>query len=211
MCSGKHTGMLGYAGMIGAETDNYLSMDNPVQQAILKSFSEMTAVPEENIVIGIDGCSAPNFAVPLKNAALGFAKLCQPDGLTSARKSACERLTSSMRNYPNMIAGPGKFDTLVMGLANHKIVSKAGAEGYQCLGVMPGAIEPGSQGLGIAIKISDGDAEERARPLVSLEILWQLGALTSVECEALRKFSQRKIYNFAKLQIGEYRSTFSVK
>jgi hypothetical protein len=46
---------------------------------------------------------------------------------------------------------------------------------------------------------------------VSLEILRQLGALTSAECEALRKFGPRKIYNFAKLQIGEYRPTFSIK
>jgi L-asparaginase II len=98
-----------------------------------------------------------------------------------------------------------------MGLSNHKIVSKAGAEGYQCLGVMPGAIEQGSPGLGIALKVADGDAEERARPLVALEILRQLGALTSAECEALRKFGPRKIFNFAKLQIGEYRPTFSIK
>jgi L-asparaginase II len=211
MCSGKHTGMLGYARMIGAETENYLSMDNPVQQAILKTFSEMTDTPEESIIIGIDGCSAPNFAVPLKNASFGFARLCQPEGLTPARASACERLTTAMRNHPNMIAGPGKFDTLLMGLTNQKIVSKAGAEGYQCLGVMPGAIEPGSPGLGIALKIADGDAEERARPLVALEILRQLGALTFAECESLRKFGPRKIYNFAKIQIGEYRPTFSIK
>jgi L-asparaginase II len=211
MCSGKHTGMLGYARMIGAETTSYLSMDNPVQQAILKTFSEMTAIPEENIVIGIDGCSAPNFAVPLKNAALAFAKLCQPDDLLPVRASACERLTAAMRNHPIMVAGPRKFDTLVMGQSNLKIVSKTGAEGYQCIGVMPDAIEPGSPGLGIALKIADGDSEERARPLVSLEILRQLGALTSAEIEVLRKFGPRKIYNFAKLQIGEYRPAFSIK
>ena len=211
MCSGKHTGMLGFAQMTGADTESYLSMNNPVQQAILTTFSEMTACPVESIAIGIDGCSAPNFAVPLRNAAFAFAKLCQPDGLPPARASACERLTSAMRNYPDMIAGPGKFDTLAMGLTNRKIISKTGAEGYQCLGIMPGAIEPGSPGLGIALKIADGDAEERARPLVSLEILRQLGAITSAECDALSKFGPRKIFNFAKLQIGEYRPTFSIK
>ena len=46
MCSGKHTGMLGYARNDRGRTwPVILSMDNPVQQAILKTFSEMTDLP----------------------------------------------------------------------------------------------------------------------------------------------------------------------
>ena len=211
MCSGKHSGMLGYGKLIGADLASYLSMENPIQKEILKTFSEMTDYPLESIILGVDGCSAPNFAVPLRNSAYAFARLCDPIGLSAARTSACQRITSAMRDHPNMIAGPRKFDTLVMGQTNRKIVSKAGAEGYQCLGVMPDAIEPGSPALGIAMKIADGDLDARVRPLVSIEILRQLGAITASEAESLKKFGPRRIFNAAKLEVGEFRPAFSLK
>ena len=44
MCSGKHTGMLGYGKMIDADLSTYLSMENPIQLHILKAFSEMTPI-----------------------------------------------------------------------------------------------------------------------------------------------------------------------
>ncbi|NIT54392.1 MAG: asparaginase, partial [candidate division Zixibacteria bacterium] len=59
-----------------------------------------------------------------------------------------------------------------------QIVSKGGAEGYQALGIMPGALGADSPALGIAFKISDGDLRSRARPAISIEILRQLNALT---------------------------------
>ncbi len=211
MCSGKHTGMLGYGRLIGADLTNYLSPDNPIQKNILKTFSEMTAYPMEKIVMGTDGCSAPNFAVPLRNAAYAVARLCQPVGLTDARTSACRKISSAMRNFPNMVAGPRKFDTVVMGQTHLHILSKSGAEGYQCLGVMPDTIEPGSPALGIAMKIADGDAEDRANPLVSIEILRQLGAISDSEAESMQKYGPRRIFNAAKLDVGEFRPAFSIK
>jgi len=210
MCSGKHTGMLGMARMVGQPLESYLSMDHPVQQAILQALIEMAGVSPAEIVIGTDGCSAPNFALPLQAAALAMARLCQPDGLSSARASACRKLADAMRHKPGMIAGPGKFDTLLMQAAP-RVVAKGGAEGYQILGVLKDAIEPGSPALGIAMKISDGDAgDSRARQLVSVEILRQLGALSSAEATALAKYGPRRIYNFAHLEVGEYRAAFSI-
>ncbi len=210
MCSGKHSGMLGMARMSNLPLETYLSMDHPVQQAILQALAEMSGVSSTEIVIGTDGCSAPNFALPLQAAALAMARLCQPDGMPPARAAACRRLVDAMRHEPGMIAGPGKFDTLLMRAAP-SVVAKGGAEGYQILGVMPDAIEPGSPALGIAMKISDGDAgDSRARQLVSVEILRQLGALNAAEAAALSKFSPRRIYNFARLDVGEYRAAFSI-
>jgi len=84
-CSGKHTGMLAFAKMIGAPLDTYLEPDHPVQRAILKTFAEMCAMEPEEIRTDTDGCSAPVFAVPLPNAALAFARLCQPNGLPDKR------------------------------------------------------------------------------------------------------------------------------
>ena len=85
-CSGKHTGMLAYAALKGYTLENYVDPAHPVQQTILKTFSEMVGLEPGQVIVGIDGCSAPNFAVPLRSAALGYARLCDPNGLPPARR-----------------------------------------------------------------------------------------------------------------------------
>jgi L-asparaginase II len=211
-CSGKHTGMLAYARMQGWPTADYLDPSHPVQKSILQAFAEMCDLSPEQVALGVDGCSAPNFAVPLRNAALAYARLCDPRGLSPARAAACQTITSAMTSHPEMVAGPGRFDTRLMEVGEGRIVAKGGAEGYQGLGVLrwrkplPGALGPGSTALGIAIKISDGDLKGRARPAVSLKVLLQLGALSAAQVEALAEFGPiSPVYNWRKLVVGEAR------
>jgi L-asparaginase II len=40
-CSGKHTGMLAQTVLLGVAKENYTEVENPVQQGILKTFSDM--------------------------------------------------------------------------------------------------------------------------------------------------------------------------
>jgi L-asparaginase II len=209
-CSGKHTGMLAHAIMRHLPIQDYINIHHPVQQSILKAFAEMCNLPEDRVVVGIDGCSAPNFAVPLRSAAWALARLCDPTGLPDERAQACRKITHSMTSNPDMVGGPGRFDTLLMELASGRILCKGGAEGYQALGLLPGAVEPGSPALGIAFKISDGDAPDRARPLVAVELLRQIGALSAKEAEQLAAFGPHPIKNFAGLTVGEYRSAFKL-
>lgn len=205
-CSGKHTGMLAHARLRGLPTATYLEFDHPVQQSILRAFAEMCNVPLEEVRLGIDGCSAPNFAIPLYNAAWGFARLCDPFDLSPQRAAACRTLTAAMTTHPEMVAGPDRFDTLLMQVASGRIVSKGGAEGYQALGILPGALAPDSPGIGIAIKISDGDPSDRARSGVALALLQSLGALHQSELAALAAFGPvRPLYNYRKLRVGESR------
>jgi len=208
-CSGKHTGMLALARLQGWSLEDYLSTSHPVQKLILESFSEMTDVPVEKIQVGIDGCSAPNFAIPLFNTALGFARLCDPETLNPDRARACTTIIQAMTTAPRMVAGPGRFDTLLMEVSAKRIVSKGGAEGYQGLGLPPGAIHAGSPALGIAFKIADGDLRSRARPAVALEILRQLGVLTPIELENLSRFGPRlPLRNWREIEVGEARPSF---
>ncbi len=116
-----------------------------------------------------------------------------------------------MTTNPMMIAGPKLFDTLLMNLAGDKFLTKTGAEGFQALSILPDAIEPGSPGLGVALKISDGDLDGRARSVVMLELLRQLGAISAAELDSLKDLARRPIYNFRHLQVGEYRPVFSIK
>jgi len=208
-CSGKHTGMLAFARMQGWSTDNYIDLHHPVQREIIKTFAEMCALPPEQVRIGIDGCSAPNFAVPLCNAALAFAILGDHTSLPPARAAACRQIVTSMTSHPEMVAGPGRFDTLLMRNTSGRILAKAGAEGYQGLALLPGWLGPGSPALGIAIKIADGDLRGRARPAVSLAALWQLGALSTAELESLAEFGPEfTLSNWRQIQVGLGRPCF---
>jgi L-asparaginase II len=208
-CSGKHTGMLAFARMQKWSTSDYLDPNHPVQERILTSFSEMSGVPINEVAVGIDGCSAPNFAIPLHNAALAYARLCDPQELSEDRAKACRTITNSMMNHAFMVGGPGRFDTRLMEVTDGRVVSKGGAEGYQAIGILPNAIEPGSPALGIAFKVSDGDLRNRARPAVSLEILHQLNALSSAEEGELAEFGPSlPLKNWREIEIGRTHPAF---
>lgn len=209
-CSGKHTGMLAHARLRSLPTATYLDFDHPIQKTILQTFAEMCGIPTGEVELGIDGCSAPNFATPLYNAAYGFARLCDPSGLAPKRAAACRVITSAMMARPEMVAGPGRFDTELMQAGAGKVAAKGGAEGYQAVGVLPGALGAESPGIGIAIKISDGDANDRARSGLTLSILKTLGALDEAQLAQLAAYGPvKQLYNYRKLRIGESRAIHS--
>jgi L-asparaginase II len=203
--------MLAHARLRELPLGEYLDPGGPVQESILGAFADMAGLPPGEVEVGVDGCSAPNFAVPLYNSALAFARLCEPRGLPTERAAACHRITAAMTAHPDMVAGPGRFDTLLMEAAGGRILAKAGAESYQALALLPGALGPNSPALGIAMKISDGDPNGRARPLVALEVLRQLGALSDADLEALSAFGPRALINFRGLQVGESRAAFTLE
>ncbi len=210
-CSGKHTGMLAFAKMMGEPLESYLEHDHPVQQRILNTFAEMCGLPVTQIKLGTDGCSAPNFAVPLVNAALAWARLADPSSLSPNRANAIRTIIQAMMAHPEMVGGPGRFDTLLMQTLNGRVVSKGGAEGYEGMGVLPGALGPGSGALGIAVKISDGDGYGRAVSAVSMEVLRQLGVFSPNELETLSTFGpNRAVKNWRELVVGEMRPVFDL-
>ena len=219
-CSGKHTAMLAYAKMRGLPLENYLDLQHPVQQDILASFAEMCMLPVQEVQLGTDGCSAPNFAVPLYSAALAMACLCDPRELSEARASACRKITAAMTTHPEMVSAYGEFDEQLMRVGEGKIVCKRGAEGYQIIGLLPGVLRPDAPGVGIALKVSDGDASRvdldlthstRVRPAVVLEILRQLGALSPAQEQALASFGPVKpVRNHRGIVTGQARPVFEL-
>jgi len=216
-CSGKHTGMLAYVKM-GSQLASdlaYIDPDHPLQEMILHTFAEMCDLSVEQVKVGIDGCSAPNFAIPLKNAALAFARLCDPGtGCVEPpeRAAACKTIVSAMTSNPDMVGGPGRFDTRLMEVTQGRVVAKGGAEGYQGVGLMPGALAPGSPAIGIASKIGDGDARNKVRSAVILEVMRLLGALSADELEALSEFGPRfPVHNWRKIIVGQAYPTFNLQ
>jgi L-asparaginase II len=124
-----------------------------------------------------------------------------------------------MMANPFMVGGTGRFDTRLMEVCSGRIVAKSGAEGYIALGLTAGALGGDSPGVGIALKISDGDAESRSRPdlnsrvrpAVSLEILRQMGYIADKELATLADFGPvRPVTNWRKITVGEGRPAFTL-
>jgi len=220
-CSGKHTGMLAFihlrelVGQPVEEGLTYIDASNPIQREILHTFADMCGLSADRVSVGVDGCSAPNFAIPLKNAAIGFARLCDPDQgdvRPVERAVACQTVTSAMIFNPDMVGGPGRFDTRLMETVQGKLVAKGGAEGYQGIGLLAGALGKDSPALGIALKISDGDLKSRAAHAVAVEVLRQIGVLTEDELGVLSEFGPiQPVFNWRKLVVGEGRPCFQLK
>lgn len=175
-CSGKHAAMLAFAKHIDADLNTYELLENPVQQKILVAVSQFSEVPVEKIAIAVDGCCAPNFALPLHAMAAAFMNLIRPEKFDQKTRDAAARIVSAMSKFPELIGGSERLDTMLMQAAEGKVISKVGADGVWLCGVLPSEKYP--TGLAIALKIEDGD-DKRARPVVAVEALRQLGILTA--------------------------------
>ena len=171
-CSGKHAGMLALARQLGADPHGYARPDHPVQRLIATTMGALCDVDLDAQPSGIDGCSVPTWAIPLRNLALGFARFARPDF------AAARRIIEAVRAHPFMVGGTGDFDTLIME-AVPRLFIKTGAEGVYCA-CIPHA------GLGIALKIDDGAS--RAAEVAIASVLAGLDVWTAEEKATLDSF-----------------------
>jgi|SRR5687767_8691568 len=208
-CSGKHAGMLATALKLGAPIENYESPENPVQIAIANVVSQFTDVSVEDLAVGIDGCAAPIFGVSVRAMALAYARLVSPpSNFDKPTRAASERIVRVMTAYAELIGGTSdRLDTEVMRAARGRVVSKVGAEGVYTAGILP--CERWPKGLGLALKIEDGD-DKRARPTVVIESLRQLGVLYDDSLEAVSRYAFFPVHNRRDDVVGEIRASFKL-
>jgi L-asparaginase II len=209
-CSGKHAGMLALARHLGADPDTYDQPANPVQQQIAAAVSKFSDVPLEELAIGTDGCGAPVFGLPVHAMALIYARLVRPPARFEASvRDACRRIVDAMINFPEMVGGSkGRLDTELIRAGKGRLISKIGAEGVYTVGVLP--CDQWPKGLGLALKIEDGD-DHRARPPAVIEALRQLGLLNEDDLSALAEYSPTPIKNRRGDYVGEARAAFSLE
>jgi L-asparaginase II len=160
-CSGKHAGMLATALHLREPTAGYWEPSHPVQQRIRRTLEEISGVPLGADVQGIDGCSVPNWAMPLSVLARTFARLGTGEGLAPERRRALERILAACWENPELVAGRGRADTVVMRAFPRQVFMKTGAEGVYC-GAFP------EHGLGFALKIDDGTKRAAAGTAMAL-------------------------------------------
>jgi L-asparaginase II len=208
-CSGKHVGMLAVALHVGAPTDTYESPDNPVQLVIGRTISQFSGIPLEDIAVGVDGCSVPTFGITVKAMALMYARLVSaPPEFDDRTRKSCGKIVSAMTSYPEIIGGTvDRLDTEMMRAAKGRLISKVGAEGVYTVGILPCKEWP--RGLGLALKIEDGD-DHRARPTVVIESLRQLGVLKGDSLEAVSDYASFPVRSRRQEVVGEVRASFEL-
>ena len=160
-CSGKHAGMLAATLATHTRIGTYTAPDHPVQQHIRAALAELTGTPLQADVCGIDGCCVPTWAMPLETLARLFAKIGTGEGMSPQRHAAFARILTAGWNQPDLIAGPGRADTVVMAALPRRIFMKTGAEGVYC-GALP------QLGLGFALKVDDGATRASAAAVMPL-------------------------------------------
>lgn len=155
-CSGKHAGLLALCRARGWATDGYRLAAHPCQGEMLAEVAAAAEVDAATIPIAVDGCGVVTFALPLERMAHAFGRLPSLDGGA--------RVARAMRAHPDLVRGPLAADTILMRAAPGW-VAKGGAEGLMCAA--------GPDGLGVALKVEDG--ETRAVAAALAETLRRLG------------------------------------
>ncbi|MCX7743050.1 MAG: asparaginase [Flavobacteriales bacterium] len=148
-CSGKHAGFLAYCKLKNYATENYLDFNHPLQQEIKKCIAEFAETTPNQFHLGIDGCSAPNFALTLYQLAVAFKNLSTPDRINSKWSEAATQVINSIKAYPMMVAGTERFCTELSDVLGNQVIGKTGAEGVY-------GITFHQKKLGAGIKTDDG-------------------------------------------------------
>jgi L-asparaginase II len=164
-CSGKHSGFLTVTQHLKAGPE-YVDIDHPLQKAI-RAASEETA-GETVAGWGVDGCSAPNFAMTVAGLARAMATFAAARDGHGARESAMHRLTRAMAAHPQYVSGEGQPCTELMQAMQGRVAVKGGADGVY-VAILP------EKGLGIALKIVDGNSRAKVAAITAL--LASLGLL----------------------------------
>jgi L-asparaginase II len=131
-CSGKHSGFLAWCRLHDLPGAGYVAPGHRLQQEIRRTLAATLGIPESSMPVGMDGCSAPNYAIPLAGLAQLYARLAQGNA-DPQHGAAMGDLLNAMTAHPDMVSGQGRSDLAYMsagsGQAEHAVVRRAGRAG----------------------------------------------------------------------------------
>ena len=197
-CSGKHSGFLCTCVHSGIAHQGYVKAGHPLQEMVRDAMQAVTGAAHDADDRAIDGCSIPTYAVPLKNFALGFARMATGRGFSPERARAAKRLLSACMAEPFLVAGTGNADVALMQAAPGRIFVKTGAEGVYCA-ALP------ELGLGIALKCDDGAG--RAAEIMVAAVLAELLRADETVAAKLAELAGPAIESRIGAKVGSLRPT----
>lgn len=153
-CSGKHVALLALCRHLSLSTDGYTTAEHPAQQLLLPALLKAFGRKAVDTPLVVDGCSLPIFGASLHEIATAYARFGIADDPISMR------VRDAMTAQPGYVGGwLGNLDTQIIEWSNGSIIGKIGAEGLH-------ADTAVGRGLGIAIKVLDGNSRALAPTLV---------------------------------------------
>ena len=176
----------------------YLNLNHPYQKIIRKYLEFFTECKITNKQKGIDGCSAPQYAFPLKNLSISMINLIKHYKETKDCSNEVSLLLNKIAKYPHITGSKIKYDSQLMMITKGKMFSKWGAEGVLLFAHK-------EKKIGGVIKIKDGN--ERALPSVANEIFMKLSLINKNELQKLSGWSNQIIKNHANKKIGKIYTT----
>ncbi len=199
-CSGKHAGMLAAARHLGMDPAGYWQPDHPLQRRVHEILGELTGLPLGIDVMGFDGCSLPNWAMPLQSMATVFARLVADESAAGRENrphaAAFRRAMQACWAEPELVAGPGRADSVVMKNLPGRVFMKTGAEGVYC-GGFP------ELGIGFALKVDDGTTRASAGTAMTL--------VEHVYPEAKGLMHREVLKSWRGLEVGKIRTAPAVR
>jgi L-asparaginase II len=201
-CSGKHAGFacMGCLMARGRGTSaadflrGYVQPDHPLMQEVSSAVQAATGCDLGRAPRGIDGCSIPTYGIPLRQLALGFARIATGIGLSADHADAAQRLRRAIAQTPFMVGGSGRFDTRVMQHFGERVCCKVGAEAMYCA-ALP------EQGLGVAIKIDDGSGP-RAAEVAMAAVIEAFVPLSAEDAAFIHAFTDVPLRNWRGIDVG---------
>jgi L-asparaginase II len=208
-CSGKHAGFVCLGCHMAGSRDRrsfvkgYIDGDHAVMREVTHALQAATGWDLSKTARGIDGCSIPTYAVPLRHLALAFARVASGVGLSPGHAAAARRLRRAAAAAPFMVGGTDRFDTRVMQRLGERVFCKVGAEGVYCA-ALP------ERGLGVAIKIDDGN-NARAAEVVMAALVEAFVALDAAEAAFMRELSELRLKNWNGIEVGMLRASSALR
>lgn len=199
-CSGKHSGFVSYCVQHGHSLHDYIDPYHPLQIAIRKAVADVAGLSENELALGIDGCSAPNYAMPLQNLARSYARLASASS-NDAWAEHLAPLRDAMISHPELVSGTARNDLLLTQVGRGDWVCKIGADGVQTIGSK-------SRGQALAIKISDGS--KPALYTATVACLNQLGWINEQQKQELEILKAPNIINAAGKLVGKRYACFQL-
>ena len=171
---------------------------------VTASLQDATGFDLASTARGIDGCSIPTYAVPLRHLAHAFAKVATGQGLDADRARAAKRLREAVAHAPQMVAGTGRFDSRVTQRLGERVFCKVGAEGVYCA-ALPDA------GFGIALKIDDGNTARACEVAMASVIEGHVPLGSDAEKGLLAELSNVTLRNWRGAQVGRLAATEALR
>jgi L-asparaginase II len=196
-CSGKHSGMLALSVLNGWPVEGYQLPEHQVQKRIFEVISGATDIPVSSIEYGIDGCGIPTFYLSVYQMAVAYSRFADWAKENGKRGDAVRKLIRAIREEPVMLEGTTGFSSALAAATDARVIGKVGGEGLFCIAVP-------EEGIGLALKVEDGN--RRATSPAAVELLRTMKLISGKELECLSDHHSPVLYNHQGTEIGKLKS-----